>query len=60
MSGQHVEVPVGDGLLGILTMPPAARGVVVFAHGSRRLSPRNRAVAARSGARPREHCPSTC
>ena len=48
MSGQQVEVPVGDaGLLGILTVPPAAKGIVVFAHGSGsgRLSPRNRAVA---------------
>src|SRR3954452_1088179 len=50
MSGRHVEVPVGEaGLLGILTVPRAARGVVVFAHGSGsgRLSPRNRAVADR-------------
>jgi pimeloyl-ACP methyl ester carboxylesterase len=39
---------VGDVLLeGVLTFPPHARGVVVFAHGSGsgRLSPRNRAVA---------------
>jgi putative phosphoribosyl transferase len=43
-----VDVPVGDvGLAGILTLPPHARGVVVFAHGSGsgRLSPRNSAVA---------------
>jgi dienelactone hydrolase len=43
-----VEVPVRDlRLAGALTVPPAARGVVVFAHGSGsgRFSPRNRAVA---------------
>jgi putative phosphoribosyl transferase len=43
-----VEVPLGDvGLPGILTLPPHARGVIVFAHGtgSSRLSPRNTAVA---------------
>jgi putative phosphoribosyl transferase len=42
------QVPAGDVLLeGILTLPPHARGVVVFAHGSGsgRLSPRNTAVA---------------
>ena len=43
-----VEVPVGDvAVPGILTLPPAAVGMVVFAHGSGsgRLSPRNNAVA---------------
>jgi putative phosphoribosyl transferase len=43
-----ISVPVGDiGLEGMLTLPPGARGVVVFAHGSGsgRFSPRNRAVA---------------
>jgi pimeloyl-ACP methyl ester carboxylesterase len=43
-----VDVPAGDvGLLGVLTLPPTASGIVVFAHGSGsgRLSPRNRAVA---------------
>jgi dienelactone hydrolase len=41
-------VPVGDvRLAGELSVPPAARGLVVFAHGSGsgRFSPRNRAVA---------------
>jgi putative phosphoribosyl transferase len=43
-----VDVPVGDvALAGLLTLPPGAQGVVVFAHGSGsgRLSPRNQAVA---------------
>jgi putative phosphoribosyl transferase len=43
-----VEVALGDvGLPAILTLPPHAGGVVVFAHGtdSSRLSPRNAAVA---------------
>jgi putative phosphoribosyl transferase len=43
-----VEVPAPEATLaGTLTVPPAARGVVVFAHGSGsgRFSPRNRAVA---------------
>jgi putative phosphoribosyl transferase len=43
-----VEIPLeGATLEGVLTLPPAARGVVVFAHGSGsgRFSPRNRAVA---------------
>lgn len=47
---QEVEVPVTPVRLpGLLTVPPHARGVVVFAHGSgsSRHSPRNRAVAAR-------------
>jgi len=46
--GELVDVPVGDlALAGILTYPPSARGIVVFAHGSGsgRLSPRNRSVA---------------
>ena len=41
-------VPVGDAqLAGVLTLPPDARGVVAFAHGSGsgRLSPRNNEVA---------------
>ncbi len=45
-----VEVPAaGITLYGDLTLPAAARGLVLFAHGSgsSRLSPRNRAVAAR-------------
>jgi putative phosphoribosyl transferase len=43
-----MNIPVGDvGLAGILTLPRATKGVVVFAHGSGsgRLSPRNRFVA---------------
>jgi pimeloyl-ACP methyl ester carboxylesterase len=43
-----VEVRAGGvALAGVLTFPPGARGVVVFAHGSGsgRHSPRNRAVA---------------
>ena len=43
-----IEIPA-DGVLlqGDLTLPPDARGIVVFAHGSGsgRFSPRNRAVA---------------
>ncbi|HXH56535.1 dienelactone hydrolase family protein [Iamia sp.] len=46
----QVDVPVGSGdaIRGDLIVPGAARGVVVFAHGSgsSRHSPRNRAVAA--------------
>jgi putative phosphoribosyl transferase len=45
---RDVEVPAPDvTLVGTLTVPPAARGIVVFAHGSGsgRFSPRNRAVA---------------
>ena len=48
LGSMDIEIPVGDvGLAGILTLPPAARGVVVFAHGSGRgrLSPRNTFVA---------------
>lgn len=44
----EVTVPVGAVVLnGVLSMPPDAAGVVVFAHGggSGRTSPRNRAVA---------------
>jgi pimeloyl-ACP methyl ester carboxylesterase len=43
-----VDVPVGEvALAGLLTLPPGAQGVVVFAHGSGsgRFSPRNQAVA---------------
>jgi putative phosphoribosyl transferase len=45
---REVEMRAGAvTLAGTLTIPPAARGVVVFAHGSGsgRFSPRNRAVA---------------
>jgi dienelactone hydrolase len=45
---EPVTVSVGDvALPGILTLPPAPQGVVIFAHGSgsSRLSPRNRLVA---------------
>jgi putative phosphoribosyl transferase len=45
---EFVEIPAGWHLLGgILRVPPAAQGVVAFAHGSGsgRLSPRNQAVA---------------
>src|SRR5438105_719964 len=46
-----VEIPLGPSavLSGDLSMPPAARAVIVFAHGSgsSRHSPRNRQVAAR-------------
>jgi putative phosphoribosyl transferase len=46
---RQVTIPVGPdlSLSGELTMPPGARGIVVFAHGSgsSRLSPRNRSVA---------------
>lgn len=45
----EVGIPAGDGLLlgGTLAIPEAARGVVLFAHGSgsSRRSPRNRYVA---------------
>ena len=43
-----VSVAVGDAILsGFLVVPPEARGVVLFAHGSgsSRLSPRNQIVA---------------
>jgi dienelactone hydrolase len=43
-----IEIPADEVLLqGDLTIPPHARGIVVFAHGSGsgRFSPRNRAVA---------------
>lgn len=49
MATAGVSVPVAGGAIeGDLIVPPAARGVVVFAHGSgsSRHSPRNRAVAA--------------
>ena len=44
----RVRVPIGDRFLhGDLTVPPRARGLVLFAHGSgsSRLSPRNQFVA---------------
>lgn len=47
---RHVEIPAGNvRLAGDLDIPPGAKGIVVFAHGSgsSRLSPRNRLVAAR-------------
>ena len=43
-----VEIPAGRARLpGTLALPPRARGVVLFAHGSgsSRMSPRNRQVA---------------
>lgn len=46
---ESVEIPADSVRLpGDLVLPPAARGIVVFAHGSGsgRFSPRNRAVAA--------------
>ncbi|GGY06735.1 dienelactone hydrolase family protein [Streptomyces djakartensis] len=49
MNSQTVTLPAGDAALtGDLTVPPAARAVVLFAHGSgsSRHSPRNREVAA--------------
>ncbi|HWE63640.1 MAG TPA: dienelactone hydrolase family protein [Chloroflexota bacterium] len=45
---QTIEIPIGAvTLAGTLTLPPAAHGMVIFAHGSgsSRHSPRNRAVA---------------
>lgn len=45
---RQVEIPInGDRLIGDLTIPASATGIVVFAHGSgsSRLSPRNRQVA---------------
>jgi predicted phosphoribosyltransferase/dienelactone hydrolase len=44
-----VDAPIGVRLVGDLSLPEEAIGLVVFAHGSgsSRLSPRNRAVAAR-------------
>jgi putative phosphoribosyl transferase len=48
-SGHEVTIPSGEVFLhGDLAIPPAPRGVVVFAHGSGsgRFSPRNRSVAA--------------
>jgi putative phosphoribosyl transferase len=46
-SGDVTVSAGGVGLAGVLTLPPGARGIVVFAHGSGsgRLSPRNTAVA---------------
>ncbi|MWA08441.1 dienelactone hydrolase family protein [Streptomyces sp. BA2] len=48
MGSESVKIPSHDTTLdGDLTVPPGARGMVLFAHGSgsSRLSPRNRAVA---------------
>jgi putative phosphoribosyl transferase len=46
---EPLSIPVGKGIevTGDLTIPPSARGIVVFSHGSgsSRLSPRNRMVA---------------
>ena len=45
---QHVQIPADSGFLeGMLELPPNARGVVIFAHGSgsSRFSPRNNFVA---------------
>ncbi len=47
---QEIHIGVGTrALAGILSIPEAARGIVIFAHGSgsSRLSPRNQAVARR-------------
>jgi len=46
-SAMHFDVGLGAPLRGDLVVPPNARSVVAFAHGSgsSRLSPRNRAVA---------------
>jgi putative phosphoribosyl transferase len=49
VEGQEVAIPCGElKLAGTLSIPKAARGVVVFAHGSGsgRFSPRNQYVAA--------------
>lgn len=49
-SSRSVSIPAGGVMLrGDLTIPPNARGIVVFAHGtgSSRLSPRNQRVATR-------------
>jgi putative phosphoribosyl transferase len=45
---RKARVPAGGGLPADVTVPPVARGVIVFAHasGSSRLSPRNQRVAA--------------
>src|SRR4051812_42244798 len=48
MAAQPIEVPVGDaGLVGVMTLPPRAAGMVAFPHGSGsgQRSPPNRAVA---------------
>ncbi len=44
---RSVAIPAGPGLEGVLRVPPAAKGLIVFAHGSgsSRHSPRNIAVA---------------
>jgi dienelactone hydrolase len=49
IEAQEVRIPVWQAVLeGDLLVPPAAKGVILFAHGSGsgRFSPRNRAVAA--------------
>ncbi len=51
--GEEIAIPVGSiELRGTLAIPPRARGLVIFAHGSGsgRHSPRNRSVAQRLGA----------
>jgi len=48
MTAQPIQVSVGDtGLVGLMTLPPRAAGMVAFAHGSGsgQCSPPNRAVA---------------
>jgi putative phosphoribosyl transferase len=48
MAAQPIQVSVGDaGLVGVMTLPPRAAGMVAFAHGSGsgQRSPPNRAVA---------------
>jgi dienelactone hydrolase len=46
---ETVDIPTAEGVVlrGTIAIPPTARGLVIFAHGSgsSRLSPRNRAVA---------------
>ncbi|MFW5834635.1 MAG: alpha/beta hydrolase, partial [Pseudomonadota bacterium] len=50
-SAEHDVLIEPDGLPGLLCVPGAARGLVVFVHGSgsSRLSPRNRQVATALG-----------
>jgi len=53
-SARDIEIPVGsEPLAGVLTLPPASAGLVVFAHGSGsgRRSPRNLQVASTLQAR---------
>lgn len=50
MTATPLSLPAGEAMLpALLSLPPAARGLVVFVHGSgsSRFSPRNQAVAAR-------------